>query len=220
MTARSCDCCGTAARRLLVNAAGAVCQRCHDRYSMFSTLALYQTWRFLQTFSASRPAALHFSLSAFFAILAGFGIYTLFKPAAQIAVQAPAAAFLTIAIFFFWSQWLPRLHWALLLLRSSFAKRGSMPTKLAEFFAAGVRPIQHGCNAEVSQWVRESGLGLVLEDLTESGLQRAAEQVARHEPSPGEVARARERTRSHFGLEAGLSAYACILGQLLAKHNP
>ncbi|HEX3597854.1 MAG TPA: glycosyltransferase, partial [Polyangiaceae bacterium] len=54
-------------------------------------------------------------------------------------------------------EWVSLIRWGILLLDSPFAKRGSMPTKLAEFFAAGVRPIQHGCNAEVSEWVQRAG---------------------------------------------------------------
>ncbi|MGI9068131.1 MAG: glycosyltransferase, partial [Pyrinomonadaceae bacterium] len=49
------------------------------------------------------------------------------------------------------AEWLRRMDWALLLLNTRFSKRGSMPTKLAEFFSSGVLPIQYCCNDEVSE---------------------------------------------------------------------
>ncbi len=40
------------------------------------------------------------------------------------------------------SHWLRLVTWGLLLLNAPYAKRASMPTKLAELFASGVRPLQ------------------------------------------------------------------------------
>lgn len=115
--------------------------------------------------------------------------------------------------------WLRHMQWGLLLLRGGFAKRGSVPTKLAEFFAADVRPIQSGCNEEVSRWVREAGSGMVLASLEPAVLRATAAQIAAHVLSREEVERAREYTRPHFGLDAGLAQYRCILGQLLTRDN-
>ena len=52
-----------------------------------------------------------------------------------------------------------------------------MPTKLAEFLATGVRPVQFGCNEEVSAWVRRTGSGLVLDEVSAAGLGRAADAI-------------------------------------------
>ena len=56
-------------------------------------------------------------------------------------------------------EWMSLVHFGLLLLEETFAKRASMPTKLGEMFASGVRPVQYGCNEEVTRFVREAGFG-------------------------------------------------------------
>jgi glycosyltransferase involved in cell wall biosynthesis len=109
------------------------------------------------------------------------------------------------------SEWMSLIDWGLLLLTSSSAKRGSMPTKLAEFFAAGVQPVQFGCNSEVAHWVSAAGSGLVLESLDEDAMRLGAEIVAFRSRSAVSAHHARERTRSHFDLTAGATRYANIL---------
>lgn len=112
------------------------------------------------------------------------------------------------------AQWLGLVDWALLLLNRRFSKRGSMPTKLAEFFAAGVRPIQYGCNDEVSESVRAAGSGVVLDNLSQEDLRRAAREVASLELDDEKIREAREITRRHFSLAAGVEKYAELLGKL------
>lgn len=116
-------------------------------------------------------------------------------------------------------QWLRLVDWGLLLLNSPFAKRGSMPTKLAEWFAAGVRPVQHGCNSEVSAWVRRAGSGLVLGSLSQRELKAAAEHIATTPRDEVAIWRARELTETHFGLEAGIEGYTTLLRQLLGDSH-
>lgn len=109
-------------------------------------------------------------------------------------------------------QWLSLVEWCLLLLQpNSTAKRASMPTKLGELFASGVRPIQFGCNEEVSRWVRLAGSGLVLDDVAPGTLDQAARKVAISRADGAMLAAARERTKAHFSLEAGAAKYADLL---------
>ncbi len=111
--------------------------------------------------------------------------------------------------------WLATMDWGLLLMNEGLAKRGSMPTKLAEFFASGVRPVIAGCNPEAREWVRRAGSGMVLESVAESALQQAAERIASGAGSRDELGRARELTRSHFGLESGVARYQALLETLV-----
>lgn len=111
-------------------------------------------------------------------------------------------------------EWLSRIHWAIQLLNTGVAKRGSMPTKLAEFLAAGVRPIHFGCNEEVTGWVERTGSGLVLAALDAAALDAAAQFVADSSSDRALLERARERARPHFDLAAGLDTYAALLSQL------
>jgi glycosyltransferase involved in cell wall biosynthesis len=115
------------------------------------------------------------------------------------------------------ADWLRVMNWGLLLLNTRYSKRGSMPTKLAEFFAVGVRPIQYGCNEEVSQKIREAGTGLVLEGVTEEELRAAARAVAATPLRAEDGARARSITRAHFSLDAGVDKYAALLTTLYSR---
>ncbi|HEY0322881.1 MAG TPA: glycosyltransferase [Pyrinomonadaceae bacterium] len=117
------------------------------------------------------------------------------------------------------ADWLRLMDWALLLLNTRYSKRGSMPTKLAEFFAAGVRPIQYGCNEEVSEKIREAGTGVVLDGLSAEDLQRTAHEIARTPLRPEAIERARDLTRAHFSLEAGVDKYAALLSKLYSQEN-
>ncbi len=113
------------------------------------------------------------------------------------------------------ADWLPHIDWGLLLLNSSFAKRASMPTKLGEFLASGVRPIHHGCNEEVGDWVRKAGSGLSLERTDPASIEAAADRVADSDGQWGSQAKAREVAETHFSLARGIEAYAALLRQLL-----
>jgi hypothetical protein len=99
----------------------------------------------------------------------------------------------------------------LLLNPSSPAKRASMPTKLAEFLACGVRPVQFGCNPEVSDWVRTTGSGFVLPDVEPKTLERAASQLVASAPDRTVTDRARTLAMPHFALESGLKKYERVL---------
>lgn len=109
-------------------------------------------------------------------------------------------------------QWLSLIDWGLLLLNpSSPAKRASMPTKLAEFFASGVRPVQFGCNDEVSHWVRRTGSGFVLEGVSERHLVAAAERMVTTPRDESVIGRARVIAKPHFSLAAGIDRYEQVL---------
>jgi glycosyltransferase involved in cell wall biosynthesis len=111
--------------------------------------------------------------------------------------------------------WMRHMRWALLVLNTRYSKRGSMPTKLAEFFAAGVRPIQYGCNEEVSRKVAEAGSGVVLRGVAPEDLRAAARAVAASDARPETIMKARESTRAHFSLRSGAEKYEALLKGLL-----
>jgi glycosyltransferase involved in cell wall biosynthesis len=107
------------------------------------------------------------------------------------------------------------LDWGLLLLRESPSKRASMPTKLAEFLASGVRPIQFGCNSEVSEWVRRAGSGTCLQGLGQGALRAAAELVSQQR-GPQELVAARECSLDHFALSRCLERYERLYSAIAA----
>jgi hypothetical protein len=108
--------------------------------------------------------------------------------------------------------WLSLMDWGLLLLDTTAAKRASMPTKLAEFFASGVRVVQYGCNTEVGDWVRRAGAGVVLAGVDRTALDAAAAQIASSGSFDG--SQVRELTQAHFSLSSGVDRYAAILERL------
>lgn len=113
-------------------------------------------------------------------------------------------------------RWLPWIDFGLMLLVApNRAKRASMPTKLAEFFATGVAPISHGANAEVGEWVVRTGSGLSLDDLSPRTLERAVAFVAEGKPSPGRLARARTAAAEHFSLDSGVRRYDSLFRDIL-----
>ena len=107
------------------------------------------------------------------------------------------------------------IDWGLLLLKTTDTKRASMPTKLAEFFASGVRPIHYGCNSEVYDWVAKTGSGFSLDCLSSRSLQQAAQRIAEHSDDGRELGFARFVSGQHFSLEYGIERYDQILNSLL-----
>ena len=103
----------------------------------------------------------------------------------------------------------------MLLVGPQQAKRASMPTKLGEFLATGVVPIAHGANAEVADWVRRTGSGLVLEDLSMESLERVADFVMRGVPESDVLANARLVSENHFSLESGARRYDALFRNVL-----
>lgn len=108
------------------------------------------------------------------------------------------------------AMWLRLVDWGLLLLYAPFSKRASMPTKLGEFFATGVRPIVYGCNDDVRDWAEASGTGIVLRDTTPASLRAAAREIVRlgkSDRAAPDLLRARDITMSHFSLQRGVERY-------------
>ncbi|HEY8432892.1 MAG TPA: glycosyltransferase [Sandaracinaceae bacterium] len=114
-------------------------------------------------------------------------------------------------------QWLRLCDWGLLLLTTHASKRGSMPTKLGEFFAAGVRPIHYGCNEEVGRWVAAAGTGITLPDCSQASLDQAAHEVVNRPRDESAIARGVEITRPHFALDSAVDKYDELYRQLLSQ---
>ena len=110
-------------------------------------------------------------------------------------------------------QWLDLLTWAVLLLApESRAKRGAMPTKLAEFFATGIRVCAHGCNHEVTDWVERVGGGMVLSTTDDDALEHAAAHISTVDSTDPTT---RDRASAHFSLKSGINRYERLIRSLL-----
>jgi glycosyltransferase involved in cell wall biosynthesis len=112
--------------------------------------------------------------------------------------------------------WMPWIDVGLMLLvKPNQAKRASMPTKLAEFFATGVAPISHGANSEVADWVKRAGSGMALEDLSDESLHNAADFAVNGRPRADALVRARLIAGEHFSLDSGARRYDALFRDLL-----
>lgn len=126
----------------------------------------------------------------------------------------PARTTVTVAPHAEMPAYTRAMDFVVMLLVENAAKRASVPTKLAELFAAGVRPVHFGCNPEVTAWVERAGSGHVLARLEASELDRAATFVATTKYDRAALASAREATKAHFSLESGLARYEGLLRTL------
>lgn len=100
-----------------------------------------------------------------------------------------------------------------LLRANTFANRASMPTKFAEFVAAGVSPIHFGGNDDLRRWRARCGTGVTLEDLEASTLEAVAKHLSVNVDA-GALQRARRTAESRFSLEAVAEGYATLLSRL------
>lgn len=113
--------------------------------------------------------------------------------------------------------WLPWIDFGLMMrVADNEANRASMPTKLAEFFATGIAPIGYGANSDVADWVKRSGSGLALDDLSPGSLERAANWAAKGVPEPAVLARARLLAERHFSLDSGAMRYDELFQDILS----
>lgn len=114
-------------------------------------------------------------------------------------------------------EWMGTIDFGLLLLVETYAKRASMPTKLAEFLASGVRPIHFGCNAEVGAYVAKTKSGISVPSLDARSLDAAAERVVAIGRSDAGLAEARAISATHFSLASGIERYDALLRRLVSR---
>ncbi|HEY4013112.1 MAG TPA: glycosyltransferase [Polyangiaceae bacterium] len=125
----------------------------------------------------------------------------------------------TVAAAKHWEMpdWLRWIDWGMLLVPETAANRAKMPTKLAEFFATGVRPMFFGCNSDVARWVARAGSGHVLAGVDDAALEAGARVIAGPPASFEVLKAARDHTASHFSLASGIARYACLLDTCLPR---
>ncbi|QED28703.1 glycosyltransferase family 4 protein [Microvenator marinus] len=101
-------------------------------------------------------------------------------------------------------RWMGCMDWGLLLLKENVAKRASMPTKLAEFLACGVRPIYHSCNEDMANVMMKSQSGIRVD------LGRALRDIAMEVTRSDKVSvdNGWDPVETHLGLRAGVERYA------------
>ncbi|MBL4818469.1 MAG: glycosyltransferase [Deltaproteobacteria bacterium] len=92
------------------------------------------------------------------------------------------------------------------LIRPSFSKRGSAPTKLGELLACGV-PVVANIVGDMARVLEGSLAGIVLSDFSDDSLERAAKKLFECSKNQGVCQEARVLAEKHFDLEKAIDAY-------------
>lgn len=109
-------------------------------------------------------------------------------------------------------QMMAKMDWGLLLLNESVAKRGSMPTKLGEFLAMGVRPIYSGCNSEMRAWIKAGATGFHYRGRADIAA-LTADITERY--CKAQLMEGWSKVSDHFSLAAGAQRYANLYKETL-----
>lgn len=80
----------------------------------------------------------------------------------------------------------------------------AMPTKIAEFLAVGRPVVVNPALGDADRLVREGAAGVVLADVSDSGLERSWEELESLLADPDTPARCRRLARQHFDLDDGV----------------
>jgi glycosyltransferase involved in cell wall biosynthesis len=95
---------------------------------------------------------------------------------------------------------------ALCFVRPTFSKLGSAPTKVGAILGCGL-PVAANIVGDLDRVLGESPAGVVVSDMSEDALARAARQLADAARRPTTRSEARAVAERWFGLEAAVAAY-------------
>ena len=98
-------------------------------------------------------------------------------------------------------------HGAISLVRNSFSKRGSAPTKIGELLACGL-PVASNIIGDVDRVLENTEPGVLVYDESGQSLDQAAQRLVERIKSPNISQKARDLAENWFSLEKGLRHYA------------
>jgi len=101
-------------------------------------------------------------------------------------------------------KWLAAADAGVALVRPTFSKVASCPTKLGEYLACGLPVASTSGIGDVDE-ILSGGGGVILPDTGASGLDAAARALVERARDPGSAAVCRELAREVFSLEAGVA---------------
>ena len=107
---------------------------------------------------------------------------------------------------------------AICLIRPTFSKRGSAPTKLGEMLACGI-PVAANIVGDMALVLRETTAGVVVDDMSDEGLARAARHLVAVASRADASSLARELAERWFSLKAGLDVYDRVYRRLPRTHG-
>jgi glycosyltransferase involved in cell wall biosynthesis len=107
----------------------------------------------------------------------------------------------------------------LCLIKSSFSKVASAPTRFAEYLAVGVPVVVTPGVGDLEDLVEREEIGVVLRDETPDGLAAAAASILSLASDPAVRAHCREVARTLFDADVGSRRYGELYGRLLESQS-
>jgi glycosyltransferase involved in cell wall biosynthesis len=109
-----------------------------------------------------------------------------------------------------------RMHVGTALIRPSYSKIASAPTKMAEYLACGVPCLGNSGVGDVAEILRGRNVGVVLDGWSAAEIDAAVGATLRLLEDPTLPARCESVARDLFSLEGGVATYRRIYGSLAA----
>jgi glycosyltransferase involved in cell wall biosynthesis len=100
-------------------------------------------------------------------------------------------------------SWISRMDVVVFFLNPSFAKRGSVPTKLGEILACGRPILTNSGHGDIESTLLPKAVGVVARDLSNEEIAAAVRELLQLMDDPDLAARCRQQAEDEFSLEKG-----------------
>jgi glycosyltransferase involved in cell wall biosynthesis len=111
-------------------------------------------------------------------------------------------------------RFVQRMHLGAALIRPSYSKIASAPTKLAEYLGCGVPCLGNTGVGDVQEILEQEQVGVVMRGFSAPEIDAAVEASLLLTVDPAVAARCSAAARKHFSLEEGVAAYRAIYRSL------
>lgn len=115
------------------------------------------------------------------------------------------------------AQLVQRMHLGAALIRPSYSKIASAPTKLAEYLGCGVPCVGNEGVGDVAQTLLEGNIGVVMKGFDQASIELAVDQALQLCEDEGLSARCVSSARRLFSLEQGVASYHGIYRSLATE---
>lgn len=105
----------------------------------------------------------------------------------------------------------------ILFYKPTFSRKGTSPTRLGEFLAAGVPCLTNYGIGDISELLEENRVGVVLKGFDEKEKRRAVEALNRLAEADGIEGRCRRLAEQYYALETGVRKYDELYRQLASR---
>ena len=104
-------------------------------------------------------------------------------------------------------RWLASGHVGLAFYKPGIARRGTCPTKMAEYLAVGLALVINEAVGDAQEIVGDNRVGIVLSSFSDEAYRSAVDELANLLADPALPARCRAVAEAHFSLPLGVARY-------------